>query len=494
MIASTLPLQQGGAAGRVAPGPKGSLFMGSLAEYKRDPIGMLQKLRREYGDFARCRLGPYVVYALANPAYIRHVLQDNNSNYIRGRFYERFKLFFGNGLLTTDGKFWFRHRRIAQPLFHRRRVEAFSDRITSSAELLIERWSTHAQSGAEFDILAESMWYTLSVLGKVIFNVDLSNVAERIGPAVRLGVQAMMPQGNINDFIPTWAPTRLNRSIWSGQAALRECMQWIIDEHKTSKHETEDLISLLLQARDEDTHKPLSDEEIYDEVMTVFLAGHETTGSGLAWALYEISKHPYTVQRLREEMRNVLGDRTPTSADIPQLPYLAMTIQECLRIYPPIWGYTRDAVEQDEVDGFRIPAGSSVFVSPYVMHRHPTYWTNPEAFDPERFSPAVAVKRPRFAYFPFGGGPRQCIGIHLAILQLQLAVAMIIRKYDLQAVPGHPIERGALISLRPLHGIRMTVSRVKNTVDRTEATLPMGDINHAAKNVATARCPFHKIA
>jgi cytochrome P450 len=467
--------------------------MGNLAEYKRDPIGMLLRLRSEYGDIVRNRLGPYITHAVAHPEHIRHVLQDNNLNYVRGRFYDRFKLFFGDGLLTTDGELWLSHRRIAQPLFHRRRVETYDKRITTSVQVLLERWSTYARTGREVDVVSESMWFTLSVLGKVIFNVDLSGAADQIGPAVRLGLEAMMPQGNINDFIPLWAPTPLNRRIRAGQAALKECLQHILDNHKKDHVEGEDLITMLLQARHPETNASLSDREVHDEVMTVFLAGHETTGSGLAWALYEISRHPHVLRKLRLELSMMVGDRAPTSADIPNLSYLAMTIQECLRLYPPIWGYTRDALQGDEIGGFAIPAGSSIFVSPYVTHRHPDFWTNPEAFDPERFDPALNEKRPRFAYFPFGGGPRQCIGIHLAVLQMQLAVAMIVQKYDLHAVPGHPIERGALVSLRPVHGIRMTIHPAQSTTGSVADLGQSSSEPSPTTQASQSRCPFHAL-
>jgi cytochrome P450 len=451
---------------------------------------MLVKLQRDHGDIARNRLGPYVTHAVAHPDYVRHVLQDNNANYVRGRFYENFKRFFGNGLLTTDGDFWLRHRRIAQPLFHRRHVDSFSPSIIDSVDRLIDRWQARAADGADFDIVPETMWLTLSVLGRVIFNVDISATAERVGPAVRLGLAAMMPQGNANDFIPDWVPTPHNLRIRRAKQSLDVIMEEIIADHRQQRVETSDLITMLLSAKGANG-KSLTAQEVHDEVMTVFLAGHETTASGLAWTLYELARHPHVLRAMRTELQRAIGERPPTAEDMPRLPFLRMIVEESLRLHPPIWGFTRDAIAADEIGGYRIPAGSSVFVSPYVTHRHRGFWTNPEAFEPERFDPARAAGRPRFAYFPYGGGQRQCIGLHLANLQLAIAVAMIGRQFDLETTPGHPVEHGALVSLRPLHGISMTIRKASRESAPVQALAMDPDpASVTLVNSRPGRCPF----
>jgi cytochrome P450 len=468
--------------------------MGNLKEYKRDPIGMLLRLRLEYGDVVRNRLGPFMTHALADPDHIKYVLQTNASNYVRGRFYERFKLFFGHGLLTTDGEFWLRHRHIAQPLFHRRQVETFSEMITNPTSEMIDRWRGYAETRKPIDVVPEMMRLSLSVLGKAIFNLDIARHADKVGPAVRLGLEAMMPQGNLNDFVPAWVPTPHNRRIRRARHVLHEIVDHVIDDHRAGRSEAGDLISLLLSAKDPVTGGPLDQQEVRDEVMTVFLAGHETTGSGLAWCLYALSKHPHALRRLRAELEQVLGARPPAASDVPNLPYLTMVVDESLRLYPPIWGYTRDAVEDDEVGGYRIPAGSSIFVSPYVTHRHPDFWDNPEAFDPDRFAPHLAATRPRFAYFPFGGGPRQCIGIHMAKLQMQLAIGMIAQHFDLHALPGHAVRYGALVSLRPVNGILLTLHPAKRPrVPPVEVKPPAQMEPAAALDTAAGGCPFSRM-
>jgi cytochrome P450 len=468
----------------VAPGPRASLLMGNLKEYMRDPIAMLMRVRREYGDVVRNPLGPYLTHFIAHPDDVRYVLQTNHGNYVRGRFYDNFKPFFGDGLLTTDGGAWLSHRRLVQPLFPRQQVRTSSDEITASVRTMLDRWQSHSESGQDFDVVPEMMWLTLSVLGKMIFGVDVAGFADVIAPAVHYGVGAMMPQGNINDFVPRWLPTPHNRRVESARRTLAGVMQWVRTQREDGAPHGTDLTSLLLTTPNGHT-TPLTEKQVEDEMMTIFLAGHETTGSGLAWALYMLATRPDVLEKLEFELSAVVGDDPPTAEDLPDLPYLCMFIDECLRVYPPIWGFTRDAAGDDEIGGYRIPKGSSIFVSPYVTHRHPQFWDDPETFAPERFTPEQTAARPRYAYFPFGGGQRQCIGIHMAKLQMQIAVAMIVQRYRLALLPGHPIERGANVSLRPVHGIRMTIERRSSTA-RVALPVPRA----AAQPRAAGTCPF----
>ncbi|WP_141765495.1 cytochrome P450, partial [Burkholderia mallei] len=478
---------------RQAPGPRGGLVMGNLAAYKRNPITMLLRLHQQYGDVARNRLGPFVTHALAHPDHIQYVLQENHRNYVRGRFYDNFKMFFGDGLLTTDGEFWRRHRRVVQPLFHKKQVDAHTAAVGDAALALAYRWSA-LPPGKALDVVEEMMHLSLRMLGLMVFNTDVSSHAEAAGPAVRFGIEAMMPQGNLNDFIPRWAPTRFNRRIAHARRAIDTIVAKIIADHREARCEPSDVISLLLNARDPDTGAPMTQQEVHDEVMTVFLAGHETTGAGLAWALYALAQHPAVLRQLRDELDARLGGRAPTVQDFEQLPYLSQVVDEVLRVYPPIWGFTRDLVEDDEIGGYRIPARSSVFMSPYVTHRHPAFWRNPDAFDPENFA-SDAPARHRFVYFPFGGGMRKCIGFQTALLQMRVLVAVVAQHFDLNALPGHPIELGATISLRPVHGIRLIVkprerqqshlARVREH-ESARALRPLGD----TATTAGAACPM----
>jgi cytochrome P450 len=444
---------------RLAPGPRGNPLTGNLSAFADDPIQMLLDSQREYGGVTRHRIGPYLVHTVTHPEGVRHVLQGNYKNYARGKFYENFKLFFGEGLLTTDGEYWLRHRRMAQPLFHRKVVDDCTNTATDAIDRMLDRWVPLAQSGEPVEIVGEMMQVSLSILGRVVFNMDFSGYAHVVNPSVLIGLKTMMPQGNLNDFIPRWAPTPYNRRVARAQQSLRDVMRKVISEHEVGGDGTLDLITLLQSSADAETGRKLTDAEIHDEVMTIFMAGHETTGNGMAWTLYAIAQHPEIRKRLEAEVDEVLGDRVPTVEDLPRLTYSRMVVDESLRVYPPIWGYTRDPVADDEIDGYFIPAGSTIFMSPYVTHRHPDVWENPEAFDPERFAPERADSYPPFAYFPFGGGSRKCIGYNLALLQMHLVTAMVAQRFRVHAVPGHRVEYGRMVALRPEHGIMATLHR-----------------------------------
>jgi cytochrome P450 len=446
-------------ARRLAPGPRGNVFTGSLAPFADDPIKMLVDLQQEYGGIARLRVGPYLVHAVTHPEGVRHVLQGNYKNYARGKFYENFKLFFGEGLLTTDGEYWLRHRRMAQPLFHRKVVDGCTNTATEAIGRMLDRWEDDARGDEPIELVGDMMQVSLSILGRVVFNMDFSGYAPVINPSVLVGLKTMMPQGNLNDFIPRWVPTPYNRRLTRAQQRLRDVMHKVISEHAVGGEGTLDLITLLQSTPDAETGQKLTDQEIHDEVMTIFMAGHETTGNGMAWTLYAVAQHPEVRERLEAEVDEVLGDRVPTLEDLPRLTYARMVVDESLRLYPPIWGYTRDPVADDEIDGYYIPAGSTIFLSPFATHRHPDVWEDAETFDPERFAPDRADSYPPFAYFPFGGGSRKCIGYNLAHLQMHLVTAMVAQRFRVEVVPGHPVSYGRMVALRPEHGIEATLHR-----------------------------------
>lgn len=433
--------------------------MGNLAAFREDPIRMLTDVQREYGDVARQRLGPYLVHSVTHPEGVRHVLQGNYKSYSRGRFYENFKLFFGEGLLTTDGEYWRRHRRMAQPLFHRKAVEGCADTATAAIGAMLDRWHRGHGRGEPVELVGEMMHVSLSILGRIVFNRDFSGYSRVITPSVLVGLKTMMPQGNLNDFVPRWVPTPYNRRLTGAQNTLRDVMHRVIGEHEVAGDGTIDLITLLRSGKDPETGRGLTDQELHDEVMTMFMAGHETTGNGMAWTLYAVAEHPEVRDRLEAEVDEVLDGRPPTVDDLAKLPYTRMVVDESLRLYPPIWCYTRDPIADDEIGGYHIPAGSSIFLSPYVTQRHPAFWDDPETFDPERFAPGRAEARPPFSYFPFGGGSRKCIGFHLALLQMQLVTAMVAQRFRVETVRGHPVEYGRMVALRPAHGIRATLRR-----------------------------------
>ncbi len=437
-----------------------SLIFGSLPELQRDQLGFYMNAFKQYGDVVRFRaFGPIYAYMFFHPDDIEYILRRNNTNYHKGIAHQRFKSLLGEGLLTSEGKIWLKQRRLSQPAFHRQRIAGFATTMTNATASMLEHWQSYAGSGQAFDVSAEMTRLTLQIVGQTLFNTDISGDEVKV---VRDALYVALDYLNYRvshftlDFMER-LPTRRNRQYRKAQRILDKLVYDIIAERRQSGGDTGDLLSMLLLARDEETGEGMSDKQLHDEVMTLILAGHETTANTLTWTWYLLAQHPEVERKLHDELARVLSGRTPTVADLAQLPYTKMVIEESLRLYPPAWGMSRHAVADDEIRGYRVPAGTEVAVVQYVTHRHPDFWENPEAFDPERFTPERSAGRPNFAYFPFGGGPRLCIGNTFALMEAQLILAMIAQTYRLRLVPGQTIEPEPIITLRPRRGISMTL-------------------------------------
>lgn len=450
---------------RHPPGPTTRWPVGVMPQFRADALGTFLHMRESYGDALRFRfMLHFYGYAFFHPDHVEHILVDNNRNYVKrgGPGNELLRPVVGNGLLTSDGDFWLRQRRLVQPAFHRRRIAAFSTTMTHAARAMLDRWASRAGTGEPWDVAEEMMRLTLEIAGRTLFSVDLTGEAETIGDAFVAASQKVIdystiPYGSLflrMPFMPG-VPT-LNRNV----AALDGVVNGLIAERRqhrlAGQGESADLLDMLMDARDEETGATMTDEQLRDEVMTLMLAGHETTALALSWAFYLLSQHPQVRERLETEVDAVLGDRTPTMEDIPALTYTAQVLDEVLRLYPPAYLLSRFTIADDVVGGYDLPAGSVLSLSPYVTHRHPEFWPEPESFDPDRFTPQRQAERPRFAYFPFGGGPRQCIGNRFALTEAILVLAMVTQQFRLDLVPGHPIALEPLITLRPKHGILVT--------------------------------------
>ena len=451
---------------RHPPGPRGHWLWGTMREFRQDSLGTLLHWTREYGDAIRFRFFlHYYGYLFSHPDDVQHILQDNNRNYTKIPAPGNVLLqpLVGSGLLTSDGDSWLRQRRLMQPAFHRRRIASFATTMTDAARETLARWQAPAASGEPMDVAEEMTRLTLEIAGKTLFSMDLTREAEVVGDAFTAASTEILaymaiPFGAYLVNLPWWpGARRLRRHV----AILDEVVEGIIDERRQQRHAgrrtSDDLLDMLMDARDEETGEGMSDEQLRDEVMTLMLAGHETTSLALSWTLYLLSQHPDVRRRLEAEVDEVLGGRTPTMADIPDLTYTTMVLEESMRLYPPAYATSRWCVEADEVGGYDVPAGSVVTLSPYVTHRHLDFWEEAERFDPERFQPERKAERPRFAYMPFGGGPRQCIGNRFAMMEATLILALVAQRYRLQLVPGHPVEMEPLITLRPRYGLCMTV-------------------------------------
>lgn len=440
----------------LAPGPRGALFFGSLAAFRADPIGLLMAARRDHGDLVRLRLGGITAHLVSHPRGIRHVLQTRHQHYTkRTRGIAKLREILGNGLLTNDGDSWLRQRRTLQPAFHRERVQGFSALMARATSRMLEGWEHRAAAGPlRLDVAREMMVLTLRIVAEALFGADVEPVARDVDRA--LGVALHVTNDRVKTVLdlPTWLPTPANLRFRGAMSVLDGVVLGLIRERRRGEPR-DDLLSMLMEARDPETGQGMSDRQLRDEVMGVFLAGHETTANALTWTLYLLSQHPDEEARLHAEVARVLGDRPPTPEDARQLPLTTMVIQESMRLFPPAWLFGRSPAEDEEIEGFSIPAGSLVFLSPYVTHRHPALWPDPERFSPDRFAPEKMATLDRFAYFPFGGGPRICIGAPFANLELLVVLASLVQRFRLHLAPGARVEPEPLVTLRPRYGMPM---------------------------------------
>jgi cytochrome P450 len=413
----------------------------------RDPFRSLNALMRREGDVARYRTGTEQAYMVNHPDYIRHVLVDNFANYSKDTFVNaNFKESLAEGILVSEGEAWRTRRRLISPAFHRQRLVGFADAMVADAVRTADRLERFAGTDEPVDLAVEMGTLTMIITARVLFGVDLTDRADSAGKTIAEGVRGIV------------APQ--NEGFRAGVEEIMDLVATIVDERAAEPGQGSDVISMLLESRD-DEGNALSREQIHDEVITLLLAGHETTANGLAWTWVLLMANPWAMDLLQAETRDVLdgGRRLPEARDLAALRYTRMVFEESLRMYPPAWILGRRALADDVIGGQAIPAGTVVAISPYLLHRHPAFWVDPERFDPERFSPDRSASRKPFSYLPFGGGPRLCIGHTMAMVEAQLAIATIASRYRFEAAPGHVVEPERLFVLRPRGGVPALVRR-----------------------------------
>jgi cytochrome P450 len=437
-----------------------------LLAVKHDPIGVFMSAARQFGDVSYFKIGPRRGFLITNPDDVRHVLQDNARNYHKSPLYEKLRTVLGNGLLTSEDDFWLRQRRIAQPAFHRQRMSALAGMMAEAARDAAARWQPLASTGRTVDVDEEMMRLTRTVVLRTLLGADLGPFTSRIDQSWTI----------VNEHIGEsfWSlgfdtlPTPKYRRFLAARAVLRAAVDHVIAERRrkpagnpgdAGEDVSADLLSMLMSARDEETGEAMSDEQLRVEVTTFLLAGQETTSLALTWTWYLLSQNPAVRERLEAELDRVLDGRPPEYSDLANLPYLRMVVDESMRLYPPAWGFSRQAMGDDQLGGFDLPRGWLAFVIPYVLHRLPAYWQDPETFDPDRFLPERSADRPKFAFIPFGAGPRRCIGDQFALIETQLSVAAFAQQYRLHLQPGHKVDPWPLITLRPRFGMPMTIER-----------------------------------
>jgi cytochrome P450 len=439
------------------PGPRGYPPLGVFPRLRRDPLRYLTEAARRYGEVVSLPLGGRQAYLLAHPAHIQHVLQDQPDAYRKGASVARIKPLFGEGLTTSEGALWRRQRDLMRPLLQWQRLLPWADVIIEATSAMLARWEPLAAHGRPIDLGAALRDVTQAIMRHVLFGPAAGPHALAAGQALTRAagqldrrVWAVLPP-------PLWLPTRHNRQFLQARRTLDAYVHRCITERRRPGAVADDLLMMLCGARDDTTGERMSATQLRDEVVTLWIAGQTTVAAALVWTCFLLAQYPEAERALQVELATVLGGGHPTGRDLPRLRYTRQVIEESLRLFPPTWVTARTPTADDEIGGHRIPARSVLLLSPYVLHRHPAFWEHPERFDPERFMPGRVIARPHFAYFPFGGGPRRCIGQGLAMLEMQVILAMMAQAYEFRLVPGHPVVPDARITLRPRHGVLMTL-------------------------------------
>ncbi|MBK9306758.1 MAG: cytochrome P450 [Nitrospira sp.] len=429
-------------------------LLGHMGSFKKQPLEMLTAWWRRHGDALRFRLGPRTLYLFSHPNLAEEVLVKQSDRFVKVYDPQRptgLSLVLGNGLVTSSGEVWKRHRRIIQPIFHRSRIATMAERMAQVGEQRMAAWKDRA--GGTIDIAAEMMLLALEVISQTMFSTSMTQHIERISHALRVSIKYAFDSFSNPLFLPLWVPTARNREFHSVMQFMDELMYGLLAERRHSGAHRGDLLDLLLQARDEETGEGLTDQELRDEALTIFAAGHETTANALAWTWYLLATHPEARARFHEEVDRVLKGRTPNAEDLQHLPYTRALFEESLRLYPPAPAVQRKAATQTTVGGMSLPEGSFVLVGTYNLHRHPDYWLDPEHFRPERWLNSEQPNS-RYAYMPFGAGPRTCVGLHFASVEGPLLLALIGRRYDPQ-LAQEKVEPHLMVTLRPKGGIKM---------------------------------------
>jgi cytochrome P450 len=432
---------------------------GPLNAFLRDPLGFQLQARERFGDVFRFRIGPVVVHFVYHPEHVRRVLHDHQKNYLRGWQYRLLQRLFGENLTVSEGPYWLRQRRLAQPAFHRQRLSEYANVMVEEASRLVSRWQRLGPEEPAIEARHEMSRVTLAIASRALFDRDVSHETDEVGQA--FGVLGQYFDYRFTHALsapPMWVPTPLNRRFKQAVSTLNRIVTEIVQERLREGADHGDLLSRFIQACDEETGERMTHDQLRSEVLTFLLAGHETTATALTWIWYLLASHGTIRQRVREEVRTVLGDRPPTAADAPHLDLTRAVIQEAMRLYPPIWIIPRHVVADDEIGGYRIPARSTVVLSPYVTHRHPAFWEAPDVFDPDRFTMERSAGRPKEAYFPFLSGPHQCIGNEFAMLAMQLVVARVIQAFDVTLRPGQTVNPAASLGLWPEGPVWLTIS------------------------------------
>jgi cytochrome P450 len=442
------------------PGPHINLPLALLGQIAPrllpfDPLAFGLDVAREYGDIAHYHVGPLHVYQLTHPDLARQVLVEQPEKFHKARLIKRaFRPFAGEGLLTSDGALWRQQRKLMQPAFHHGQLATYGAVMVAHALQMVDAF----EDGQVLEITEEMAKLTLGIVVKCLFGADFVREAPKVSRLMIAVLDATNRRVNSPLRIPSWVPTRRNRREKAAVATFDGMLHALIAARRAAGHKPDDLLSVLLAAVDEDSGTGMSDRQLRDEMMTLFLAGHETTAAALTWTWFLLSQHPEVESRLLGELHQVLGGRAPTAADLPNLPYTEMVVREALRLYPPAAGVAREPIEDVRIGGYDVPKGSLISINIYALHRDRRFFDDPERFVPERFGDGWEQRIPRFAYLPFGGGPRVCIGNGFAMMEARLILATVAQRWRLLLEPHQQVLPIQLVTVRPKNGVRMRLT------------------------------------
>lgn len=449
-----------------APVVKGVFFFGHALEFGRDPLNFLLKLQNNYERIAQLRIVYLKVNLLLNAEDIKYVLQENSKSFVKGRAYRVLGQVLGNGLLTSHGEFWHRQRKLAQPAFYKQRLALLVDIMNDETMVMVKRWqeAMHQQNGSTtLSMTKEMMATTLLIVTKSLFgtNIDTHQIAH-ISHDVDTLNEILSVQMRTPVRFPMWVPTKTNQRFKAASKRLDAVIQHIISSRREAlasdpSAQFDDLLQMLITAKDEDTNEQMTDKQLRDEIVTLFVAGHETTAMAMSWAMYLLAQHPEIVQKMQDEAIAILGDDLPNFEHIRQLTYTSQVVSEVLRLYPPAWAISRQVMENQTIGEYLIPAHEQVFFCPYLLHRNKAYWTNPEEFNPDNFLPEQIKQRPSYAYLPFGGGPRLCIGNNFALMEMQIMLSLLVKYFDFEKV--EEVIPDPQITLKPKGSMPIKVSK-----------------------------------
>jgi len=430
-------------------GPKGQFILGSAKEFRADPLAFCCKMEREYDGFCKVQLGPVQGVFVSDPEIIKQVLATKNKSFVKGSQYKELKHFLKDGLLTSEGETWFKQRRLAQPSFYKKTVETFFDIMLKYSKRIVGEWT---EKGS-FEALPSMNALTLAAIGEAVFNRDLTKDASSIGENLGFMIEETNTRmWNIVNW-PIWFPTPNNKKFNKGGKIIDEVVFDLIKERRSQKGGEGNLTQMLLDAEDADTGEKMNDQEVRDELMTIFVAGHETTALALSWSMYLIAQHPEVESKIREELKTIVGDKKLTVDMVWKLEYIRAVLDEVMRLYPPAWIIGRVSTEEVDLGKFKMEKGRDIIISPYAVQNSEKLWDNPTEFNPDRFLGEKKKSIHKYAYFPFGGGPRICIGEQFAIMEMVIALATIYQSGK-PILKEQNVEKQPLVTLRPKTNIQ----------------------------------------